>query len=365
MKMKSLVKDISLLSLNELIKLQYEIIKQIEMKVNLLEARRNLELGPESPQGNPEEDVILNNTPKNTSDSTRIHATSMKRENDESFDIVEDSQDFVLTQISSSLMESQKSIPNPKRVTDDEINVIVKNASSPLKDDHDFDKTHKDLRQTRSEIPFQKIPQYQSRLDLTVEERELLNQGKSHSYDQSIKIPSEPILPKPSKTISKLNFNFNPITMKPWILEDFKPNNDTTSVSRGRRKLEAFYSKVGKPGEVPVDSSRQQQSTNNKHNSNYNNDVDFDFDNLRNRSKSPPGYGRMDFPSTQERNDDKIKSQKRIYEKTLYRFKSATNFRIPPYEREFLFKKDVLNRVVDDNNFDWNRENLKIFLRSK
>lgn len=84
---------------------------------------------------------------------------------------------------------------------------------------------------------------------------------------------------------------------------------------------------------------------------------------MRNRSPSPPGYGRLDFPSTQERADDKSKAQSIIRDKTLYRFLEATNNRVPPMKREFLFKKRELNDVVDDGNFDWTEESLEIFSR--
>lgn len=147
--------------------------------------------------------------------------------------------------------------------------------------------------------------------------------------------------------VTKIDFNTNPITGKPWILEDFSPNREAPTKKRRNRMLEEFNMKI-------------------KTESNFlskDNHLSSDFDNLRNRSPSPPGYGRLDFPTTQERADDKTKSQSIIREKTLYRFLAATNIKLPPYMREYLFKKNELNDIVDNGNFIWSDDKLKLFSR--
>lgn len=153
--------------------------------------------------------------------------------------------------------------------------------------------------------------------------------------------------------------NKNPITKKPWILEDFKRNEDVTSIKRGRRrmdnkKMKKFYTEGGRPPEIIIEHNIENVE---------NEEIDCDFENLRERSKSPPGYGRLDFPSTQERFDDKLKSQQIIYNKTKQRFLQATCTKLPPQEREYWFKSDSLNRAVDDGVFNWNESELKIYLR--
>lgn len=151
----------------------------------------------------------------------------------------------------------------------------------------------------------------------------------------------------------KLDFNINPATLKPWILEDFKPNHDMISVKRGKKKLAHFYNKVGKPSDNNIELKSQELEMK---------EFDqFQFDNLRQRTDSPPGFGRLDFPTTQERADDKLQSQKIIFEKTKYRFLAAVNNRIPPQEREYLFKKDELNEAVDNAKFTWVEDLLKIY----
>lgn len=153
--------------------------------------------------------------------------------------------------------------------------------------------------------------------------------------------------------------NKNPITKKPWILEDFKRNEDITSTKRGRKridnmKLKKFYTKGGRPPEISIEENIEDIADE---------QIDCDFENLRERSRSPPGYGRLDFPSTQERFDDKRKAQQIIYNKTKQRFLQATCTKIPPQERAYWFKSDSLNRAVDDGVFDWNESELKIYLR--
>lgn len=149
------------------------------------------------------------------------------------------------------------------------------------------------------------------------------------------------------------DFNNNPFTLKPWILEDFKPNQDIASVKRGQRKLDQFHKQVG----MPMGTGGESNLPNNDDRIMDN----FIFDNLVGRTDSPPGYGRLDFPTTQERASDKLESKRIIHQKTLHRFLSAVNRRIPPHEREFLFKRDALNDAIDNDNFRWDKDLLQIY----
>ncbi|QLL34537.1 hypothetical protein HG536_0G03990 [Torulaspora globosa] len=157
---------------------------------------------------------------------------------------------------------------------------------------------------------------------------------------------------------SLVSFNSNPLTKKPWILEDFRLNEDLSSVKRGRKKLSTmklnnFYEQGGRPPDVEVLEEAADHGIDNS----------CEFENLRQRSKSPPGFGRLDFPSTQERVDDKKKSQEIIHRKTRHRFLAATRCDIPQQERQYLFKSDYLNQLVKDGTFKWDDKNLKIFSR--
>ncbi|KAG0669646.1 hypothetical protein C6P45_003473 [Maudiozyma exigua] len=162
---------------------------------------------------------------------------------------------------------------------------------------------------------------------------------------------------KIAKSIKILIFNNNPITLRPWILEDFKPNKDVTAVKRGKKKVAEFYKKVGKP----IDLHEDDNFMNLPNNENTLDSFKIDFDNLRNRTDSPPGYGRLDFPTTQEREEDKLASKRILYQKTKHRFLASVNNRIPPQEREFLFKRDEFNEAVDNSYFKWERNALQIY----
>lgn len=156
------------------------------------------------------------------------------------------------------------------------------------------------------------------------------------------------------RTRKKFDFNLNPLISKPWILEDFKPNKDVSAVKRGKRRLEEFYKKAGKPMGAQMENDKVEHPL-------FDMSFDMPFDNLRQRTDSPPGYGRLDFPTTQEREEDKIASKKIIYKKTMKRFLSSVNYRIPPQEREFLFKREEFNEAVNDSDFKWDPTTLKIY----
>lgn len=158
------------------------------------------------------------------------------------------------------------------------------------------------------------------------------------------------------KATSPISLNVNPVTKKAWILEDFRANENVECSRRGRKnlasvKLNKFYRAGGRPPQVHAECGDDLDSS------------DYEFENLRHRSKSPPGFGRLDFPNTQERVDDKRKSQQIIHKKTKQRFMEATSNNIPPEERQFIFKNNYLNRLIEDGAFTWDDENLKIFCR--
>lgn len=174
-----------------------------------------------------------------------------------------------------------------------------------------------------------------------------------------------------------VDFNTNPKTGKPWIYEDFKVNE--LQASRGRKKthksnkIARFHANAGSPVKVnqkivldngvlhdsfdssPMDKKRVP-------------DLQFQddsFENLKVRSKSPPGFGRLNFPTTQERLEDKQESNRLLYQKTKNRFIEATNKLVPISEREFYFRNSKLNDIVDDGNFTWHDNKLQIFTRTR
>lgn len=355
---------LSSLNLKELISLQYEIIQRIELKIDHLTDRSNEEIR--------NIDIVDIESPNDHLSSSldnryqQIRHNDIKKEARESLEIWDDSQDLVLTQYNTNSNTNTPYGSSQLNTQIEEPIFIKENGSSPLKESLDMNLTNI-IRSRRTNNKNTYHVNNKNNNNNKVKSNTITNRAMEDSQNLNVKIKSEPIIPSKTNQYpsEKLNFNINPITKKPWILEDFKPNNQTMDVKRGRQKLEQFYSKVGKPVQLYLNEHGSHHANTGNLNELNRDNSEYLFDNLRHRSKSPPGYGRMDFPSTQERKEDKRKSQKIIYEKTLYRFYAATNYMIPPFEREFLFKKDLLNRIVDDNNFTWNETNLKIFPRSK
>ncbi|CAR23348.1 ssDNA endodeoxyribonuclease SAE2 [Lachancea thermotolerans CBS 6340] len=171
---------------------------------------------------------------------------------------------------------------------------------------------------------------------------------------------------------SKLDFNTNPATKKPWIFEDFMAN-ETSASSRKihsnyeSAKVSKFRSAVGQPisnqklvlhpdrgFEMVEESLREADKA-------FEGEVQFD--NLRQRSDSPPGFGRLDFPNTQESLIDRMKSREILYNKTKARFLEAVRSDLRPDERLFLFRNPSLNEAVNSEDFQWNQSTLDIFSR--
>ncbi|CEP60513.1 ssDNA endodeoxyribonuclease SAE2 LALA0_S01e12640g [Lachancea lanzarotensis] len=184
--------------------------------------------------------------------------------------------------------------------------------------------------------------------------------------------------PRPSKPSKpKVVFNANPFSKRPWIFEDFKANDAISSSAKpgtnfALARISRFQSATGVPvlnqkvvlnphkgfelvTEEPVIIPTAQTS----------HGVDEVFDNLRQRSKSPPGYGRLDFPNTQENDADIVKSREILYNKTKDRFLMATRSDLSPSKRDFVFRNVQLNDIVNKGDFEWDMKSLQIFCRAK
>lgn len=270
-----------------------------------------------------------------------------------------DEDDFLLTQFDQIVREKLLSKGN-EAINNIGVEAISKkpDLSSPLKGTQSLPDSLGSLENDLHIFP----PKVQELKAVEVHGRNVLQQSNCRVLEQS---PNKRRRMNRTRSDSRLeqdsvvSLNINPVTEKPWILEDFKLNEDMNSVRRGRKKLSTvklnnFYEQGGRPPDVGVakESTRDFEDENN-----------CEFENLRHRSKSPPGFGRLDFPNTQERVDDKKKSQEIIHKKTKRRFLAAVCREIPQQERQFLFKSEYLNRLVEDGNFEWDDKNLRIFTR--
>lgn len=252
----------------------------------------------------------------------------------------EDAEDLLLTQIDPADIPNTLSPKNKGKGKKDKVHASVTEDSSPLKG---ITERHLNSGQ-RSNIDGS-LPQ-NKRI-----KAEVTSTGRQDSRISSVD--------------KKINFNINPITLQPWILEDFRINEHChIPLTEQQIKIESFYRAVGQPSGIKKEMENKIPIGDDVVLRTPTKCSEITFDNLRNRIESPPGFGRLDFPSTQEGFDDKRKSQEIIKNKTRQRFLEAVNYKIPPYKRLYLFKVNSLNSVVDDNKFHWEIENLSIFSRT-
>ncbi|CAI1984995.1 hypothetical protein SEUBUCD650_0G01040 [Saccharomyces eubayanus] len=337
--LKSSLTILKRLNLNELLNVQHDVTVLIASRVITLqnENKRILEVSDRKPI------ATL---------AHQKHASSQSSQS--SVEAVEqDSEDFILTQFDE---EVKKNLTDGKlhhqseHEPDSQLSVVT---ISPNKHKRKISEFSSPLNGS------QKLGDLENCSDTVIHETDNDKENKIRKLLEIKLEKPEPSLPYLSKQENEgflVDFNTNPVTKRAWILEDFRPNEDIAPLKRGRRKLERFYAQVGKPADSkfkPLSVVMESQ----------NSDYELSFDNLRNRSKSPPGFGRLDFPSTQEGNEDKKKSQEIIRDKTKHRFLMATNDKIPPYEREYVFKKEELNRFVDDECVFWSDKLLQIYAR--
>ncbi|EDO17800.1 hypothetical protein Kpol_541p42 [Vanderwaltozyma polyspora DSM 70294] len=342
MRLKSKLEILTELDLDELLNIQHDVTLLIKKKVRKLLIENNLE-------------DSISVKKKNETDQGDTCDGELVEIDNSGVDI----QDFILTQIENKKVDDRnlksenviQEVKDPLLEKNSYLKKEVRSSifpdfSSPLKS-YDEVKTSKvEAQSPIKNINYKSINNVKRSLILDDLNDEFFNGKASAKRDKKI-----------------YDFNRNPITAKAWILEDFKPNEDKLAIARGRKrddiiKLKKIYKEIGEPPDLIKP----------EHDSFDNEDLfinkETDFDNLKTRSRSPPGYGRLDFPNTQERNDDKKKSQEIIFKKTKMRFLQAVRNKIPPQEREFHFKSDELNRIVDDGNFKWDDNKLNIYSRS-
>ncbi|GAV54365.1 hypothetical protein ZYGR_0AL00970 [Zygosaccharomyces rouxii] len=318
----------------------------VQSDVTLLISRRVRELLDRPKESSDEQPAINDKDEEKSDKSVEIigdHCGNHQDDNDD------DSEAFILTQLDQHAREKIWTHENEELVT---LRAELPKAdiSSPLKESQSLPDSYDRVKIDAREIEDQ------------LEEDELPSANNNDNNKRELSQVTKKLcvrFPDNRPTVPPTNFNINPVSGKPWILEDFKMNKDINSVKRRQQniKLQRFNTEGFSPPEAGRPSLIDKELG-----SDAENDL-YEFENLRDRSHSPPGFGRLDFPNTQERLDDKQKSQNIIFQKTKWRFRKATCNAIPPYEREFLFKNDKLNEIVDDGTFEWNDAELQIYMR--
>ncbi|AMD22616.1 HHL154Wp [Eremothecium sinecaudum] len=157
----------------------------------------------------------------------------------------------------------------------------------------------------------------------------------------------------------KVDFNINPITKRPWIYEDFSPNHEVINTLSKSRLKDYRRTKMNEMAGI----EQEETKTLANHDASFNESFPL-YENLRHRSKSPPGYGRMDFPTTQELREEKELAQEMIYQRTKHRFKMAVQTGIPRSEREYYFKNAQLNEWVDNGEITWSKDKLQVYRKT-
>ncbi|SCU87669.1 LAMI_0D07008g1_1 [Lachancea mirantina] len=168
-----------------------------------------------------------------------------------------------------------------------------------------------------------------------------------------------------------IEFNENPLTGKPWIFEDFKIN-DFCNAQEARGRVNADVQKFHKMTGLPTTAKKlvldpnvgfQIVSQSIKKEEESLESSQENFENLKVRSKSPPGYGRLDFPNTQENLADKRQAREILVKKTKKRFLEATRSDKTYRLRSVVFRDQKLNEIVDLQKFTWSEKSLRIFSR--
>ncbi|OXB40949.1 hypothetical protein B1J92_L05918g [Nakaseomyces glabratus] len=338
-----IIKTVTAMNVTQLLDLQDFITKTLRER--LINPSNDLKSTEDQPKevllpNEIQEEGKVDGKPKN---GNLVTVLQVKREDSQ------DSDDFILTQFDS------QDVGSAKKQSQFEKSSIKPEFSSPLK----FSQVSND---SKADNPLPKEVCHANggdhlSIEKTIPFKRRLDLENIKEYDWKWSHHNDKVQ---NNKQSVLDFNKNPFSKRPWILEDFCPNSNAIAKKKHEIDFEKFQKKVSNFIENKTNNAKESDIECAKYEGRLRN---IHFDNMRNRSPSPPGYGRLDFPSTQERADDKSKAQSIIRDKTLYRFLEATNNRVPPMKREFLFKKRELNDVVDDGNFDWTEESLEIFSR--
>lgn len=146
----------------------------------------------------------------------------------------------------------------------------------------------------------------------------------------------------------RINLDFNPITEKKWILEDFKinpkyvkpkVNNNKLGImtDEQRKNYDLFNELAGKP--YGMDDYRLEED-------------EMTYSQIFDKFPSPPGFMISDFPDTYEEN----RRKKIVYDRQQDRIKRRIASALLHHynnkkQGEFIFYEDIINKFVDAGRF--------------
>ncbi|CDK24891.1 unnamed protein product [Kuraishia capsulata CBS 1993] len=190
--------------------------------------------------------------------------------------------------------------------------------------------------------------------------------------------PKTATKPKVEHDENTIDLSINPAANRFWVLEDFKPNPKTNynlpyafKASRMGKDIQAPKCRCSKCLAIAeiVGKTETHHRIKAVWKSNDTNvlapQIQDQFDNVIHRDNteiwgrpdSPPGFSRSDFPTTQERLQDREKSEVLNRAKTLERLLQAVQvdgqFKgpMPPQVGKYIFRSDTFNGAVRSGNY--------------
>lgn len=256
---------------------------------------------------------------------------------------------------------------SPRELTSSQFNMLptqYSDASSLPKKGFDFGKPAN--RNTSPEIQTDGIPSESDDDDFIVDSQEEFEPiNPRDELSKEVSDTEKPIYPSNYTALQRADFlrtyyrlkfedksiSFdlltNPVTEKPWVLNDFVPNphwrptnnkfnNLQVKTKIQERKYNDFFKEAGygaKPnGPMWTDSAGDKASDSM--------DEDYVKSQIMDKYLSPPGYMVGDFLSTQEAAENKARAKSKELERVNRRFQSAMN------GGEFIFFEDIFNTMV-------------------
>ncbi|WPK22933.1 hypothetical protein PUMCH_000156 [Australozyma saopauloensis] len=256
---------------------------------------------------------------------------------------------------------------SPREITSSQFNMLptqYSDASSLPKKDFDFAKTKK--REHSPEINSD---------DSTLESEDIVADSQDEfeplkinsTYDDGPNPIDEPNYPSNYTSLQRIEFlrtyyrlkleekdyqfdlTKNPITEKPWALDDFIPNpewrpskklntNLGVMTKTQEQRYQDFFKEAGF-GAKPA-GPKWADTMDTKASENDDDDDEWVRSQIMDKYLSPPGYMVGDFMSTQEAEENKAISRQKIQARVNRRLKSAFN------REEFIFYEEVFNSVV-------------------